>query len=130
MQSRALVAVLLAGALAIGMLATTVGYVDQRDVVMTVSAVSRVKCDQKATITTKIVTAKKARPVSNQGIKWLILKSRSSRDKLSSYKSYTNRQGLASVKLTFGPRSGSRIVQASIPGSRRSITVTCSGGLN
>ena len=107
MQSRALVALLLAGALAIGMLATTVGYVDQRDVVMTVSGLSRVKCDQKATITTKIVTAKKARPRSRtRVIQWLITKSRSSRDRAQQLQSSTNRQGLASVKLTFGPRSG------------------------
>ena len=93
------------------------------------SAPYSVKCDQKALITAKVTKVKNGVPVANQAVGWSFVTKQSSRDRLSRDMSVTNRQGIASVKLSFGPKAGKRIVKAAVPGVKTQITVRCRGGL-
>ena len=128
--TRAVVAFILAGLLVPAGLAPAAGYVAQRQVKVTLSAPSRVRCDQKAIIRADIRRLSNGKPVANQAIRWRFAKKRSTRDRLTSYRTFTNRKGVALVKVKFGPRAGRRIVQARIPGLKPRITVRCRGGLD
>ena len=67
--------------------------------------------------------------MANQAVGWSFVTKQSNRDRLSRDMSVTNRQGIASVKLSFGPKAGKRIVKATVPGVKMQITVRCKGGL-
>ena len=110
-------------------LTTTFGYIEQRQYVVDLSAPYSVKCDQKALITAKVTKVKNGAPVANQAVGWSFVAKQSSRDRLSRDMSVTNRQGIASVKVSFGPKAGKRIVKATVPGVKMPITVRCKGGL-
>lgn len=129
-RTRALVAVILASLLVPAGLTPATGYVAQRQIKASLSAPYRVKCDQKATIRVRVRSLKNGKPVANQAIRWKFLKKRSTRDRLTAYRTFTNRKGVTRVKVKFGPRAGRRIVQARIPGLKPRITVRCRGGLD
>jgi hypothetical protein len=129
-RTRALVAIILASLLVPAGLTPAAGYVAQRQVKVTLSAQERVRCNQKAVIRATIRSLANGKPVANQAVRWKFLQKRASRDRLSAYRTFTNRQGVAVVKVKFGPKAGKRIVQARIPGLKPKITVRCRGGLN
>lgn len=128
--TRAVVAIILAGLLVPAGLTPAAGYVAQRQVKVTLSAPNRVKCNQKAVIRANVRRLRDGKAIANQAIRWRFTKKRSARDRLSSYRTFTNRKGVAVVKVKFGPKAGRRIVQARIPGLKPRITVRCRGGLN
>ena len=129
LRVQAVVALTFAMILVTAGLTTTVGYVEQRQYAVNPSAPSSVKCDQKALITAKVTKVKNGAPVANQAVGWSFISKQSSRDRLSRDMSVTNRQGIASVKVSFGPKTGKRIVKATVPGVKMQITVRCKGGL-
>lgn len=102
-----------------------VGYVEQRQVTISLFGPARVVCGQKAIIRAKVRSLRSGRPVANQAVRWRFSLKRSSRDRLSAYRTITNRRGLTLVKVSFGPRSGKRVVRARIPGMNPRITVRC-----
>ena len=129
LRVQAVVALTFATILVTAGLTATFGYVEQRQYVVKPSAPYSVKCDQKALITAKVTKVKNGEPVANQAVGWSFLVKQSPRDRLSRDMSVTNRQGIASLKLTFGPKAGKRIVKATVPGVKAQITVRCKGGL-
>jgi hypothetical protein len=129
LRVQAVVALILATILVTAGLTTTFGYVAQRQYAVALSAPSSVKCDQKALITAKVTKVKNGAAVANQAVGWSFVARQSSRDRLSRDMSITNRQGIASVKVSFGPKAGKRIVKATVPGVKTQITVRCKGGL-
>jgi hypothetical protein len=129
LRVQAVVALTFATVLVTAGLTTTFGYVEQRQYAVKPSAPSSVKCDQKALITAKVTKVKNGAPVANQAVGWSFIAKQSPRDRLSRDMSVTNRQGIASLKLTFGPKAGKRIVKATVPGVKTQITVRCKGGL-
>ena len=129
LRVQAVVALTFATILVTAGLTTTVGYVEQRQYAVDPSAPSSVKCDQKALITAKVTKVKNGAPVANQAVGWSFISKQSPRDRLSRDMSVTNRQGIASVKVSFGPKTGKRIVKATVPGVKTQITVRCKGGL-
>ena len=98
-----LVAVTLAGALVLAGLATTVGYVEQRQTKIQLSGPDVMKCSEKGTITAKVVRLKNGKPVANQAIKWSLTQKASSGDRLNHSESITNKTGQATVKLISWP---------------------------
>lgn len=129
-RARALVALAAAGLLLAVGLAPAAGYVDQRDLRLTLSGPSRVRCDQKALITATVWNIKKNKPVRNQAIRWRLVTTQSSVDRLSRHKTFTRSTGTTSTKLIFGPKTGKRVVKAIMPGFKnRTIEVRCRGGL-
>ena len=129
LRVQAVVALTFATILVTAGLTTTFGYVEQRQYAVKLSAPYSVKCDQKALITAKVTKVKNGAPVANQAVGWSFVAKQSRKDRLSRDMSVTNRQGIASVKLTFGPKAGKRIVKATVPGVKTQITVRCKGGL-
>ena len=129
LRVQATVALILATILVAAGLTATFGYVEQRQYAVNLSAPYSVKCDQKALITAKVTKVKNGAPVANQAVGWSFVTKQSSGDRLSRDMSVTNRQGIASVKLSFGPKAGKRIVKATVPGVKMQITVRCKGGL-
>ena len=129
LRVQAVVALILATALVTAGLTTTVAYVDQRQYAVDLSAPSSIKCDQKALITAKVTAVKNGKPVANQAVSWSLILKASGADRLSSPTTTTNRQGVATVKLAFGPKAGKRIVKATVPGVKSQVTVRCRGGL-
>lgn len=128
---RALVALMAASLLIPAGLAPAAGYVSQRDIRLTLSGPSRIKCDQKAVITATVWNIKKGKPVRNQAIRWRVSVKASAADRLNRYRTVTRSTGKTSTKLIFGPKAGKRVVRAIMPGfKKRSITVVCRGGLN
>jgi LPXTG-site transpeptidase (sortase) family protein len=107
----------------------TVGYVDQTQVQIILSAPNTVRCDRSATISARVVSTDDGRPVRNQVVRWSLTRRQSSRDGLSSSSTVTNRRGRTSVSLSFGPAAGARTVRASVTVTSPSITVRCAGGL-
>jgi len=105
--------------------AGAVGYVDQRQVRVSLFAPRRVACDQRATIRAKVRSLRNGRPVANQAIRWRLATKRSRRDRLNRYRTVTNRRGVALVRVRFGPRAGKRVVRARIPGLKPRIAVRC-----
>ena len=129
LRVQAVVALILATILVTAGLTTTVAYVDQRQYAVDLSAPSSIKCDQKAVITAKVTSVKNGKLIANQAIGWSLILKLSSGDRLSRSTSVTNRQGVATVKLIFGPKAGKRMVKATIPGVKSQVTVRCRGGL-
>ncbi len=129
LRVQAVVALIFATILVTAGLTATFGYVEQRQYVVDLSAPYSVKCDQKALITAKVTKVKNGAPVANQAVGWSFVTRQSPGDRLSRDMSVTNRQGIASVKLSFGPKAGKRIVKATVPGVKTQITVRCKGGL-
>ena len=129
LRVQAVVALTFATILVTAGLTTTFGYVEQRQYAVDLSAPYSVKCDQKALITAKVTKVKNGAPVANQAVGWSFVAKQSPGDRLSRDMSVTNRQGIASVKLSFGPKAGKRIVKATVPGVKTQITVRCKGGL-
>jgi hypothetical protein len=125
----AIVALILATVLIGAGASAAVGYVEQRQYVLDLSAPTSVKCDQNALITARITSVKNGKLIANQAVSWSLILKQSGGDRLSRSTSVTNRQGLATVKLTFGPKAGQRIVKATIPGVKSQVTVRCRGGL-
>jgi len=128
--SQAMVVVILAGLLVTAGLATTVGYVEQRDYTVALAGPTSIKCDKKATISATVRRAKNGKPVANQAVHWSIFTRQSPNDRLTSNQTTTNRQGVAVTKLKFGSKGGKRVVQARIPGAKPKITVRCLLGSN
>jgi hypothetical protein len=129
-RTKALVAIILASLLIPAGLTPAAGYVAQRQVKVTLAAPHRVKCDQKAIIRASVRRLANGKPVANQAVRWKFVHKRTTRDRLTAYRTLTNRKGVATVKIKFGPKAGKRIVQARIPGLKPKITVRCRGGLN
>lgn len=129
LRSGALLAIVLAGLLVSAGLATTLGYVDQRQTQVLLTGPSVIKCNQKATIVAKVVRTENGKPVANQAIRWSLAKKMSPSDRLNDTQTSTNRTGQTSVKIIFGPKAGQRIVKASVPGQSPQITLRCRGGL-
>jgi hypothetical protein len=119
----------LAGALVLAGLATTVGYVEQRQMKIELSGPDVMKCDKKGTITAKVVRLKNGKPVANQAIEWSLAHKASPSDRLNHSESITNKTGEATVKLIFGPKAGKRTIKAVAEGQKPQITLRCSGGL-
>jgi LPXTG-site transpeptidase (sortase) family protein len=105
------------------------GYIKQPQARLFLSAPNVVKCDRSATITGKVIDVKTGKPVSNQIVSWRLIGRQSGSDRLSSSSTKTNRAGVTSVSLRFGPKAGPRKVAASIRTSKPVITVRCAGGL-
>ena len=105
------------------------GYIEQRYSQVLLSGPNVVKCDRAATISAKVVLVETGKPVDKQIVRWSLAKTQSSGDGLSAASTITDGKGKTSVKLTFGPVAGPRVVQASIAGGAPSITVSCAGGL-
>jgi hypothetical protein len=131
LRIRALVALLAASLLVPAAVAPAAGYVSQRDIRLSLSGPSRVRCDQKAVITATVWNIKKNKPVRNQAIRWRVSVKASAADRLNRYKTFTRSNGTTSTKLIFGPKAGKRVVRAVMPGFKKSsIVVRCRGGLN
>ena len=130
LRTRALVAVLGASLLVPAALAPAAGYVEQRDLRISLSGPSRVKCTKKVVITATVTRLKNGKVVPNQTINWSLVKRQSPLDRVFPSRSTTNRKGVAIVKLKFGPKAGKRIVRARMPGLKPTITVRCVGGLS
>jgi hypothetical protein len=126
---QALVAVILATILVGAGLTATLAYVEQRQFKVELSAPYSVKCSDKALVTARVTRVKNGSPVANQAVSWSIVVRQSRSDRLSRSTSLTNRQGVASTKLVFGPKAGKRVVKATIPGVKTQITLRCKGGL-
>ena len=108
---------------------STVGYVEQRQFKVVLDGPYRVKCSEKALVTAKVTRIKNGSPVANQAVRWSITLRQSRTDRLNRSTSLTNRKGVASVKVIFGPKSGKRVVKAVVPGVKTQVTVRCKGGL-
>jgi hypothetical protein len=108
----------------------TAGYVEQREIKMYLAAKSPVKCDVKAVVTATVVRLKNGKPVANQTVNWSFKEKASAADELTRTSSTTNRQGVTTTKIDFGPKAGKRVVRARIPGLKPTITVRCRGGLS
>lgn len=120
-----LAAVLVAGAGAVAL-----GYIGQTNVKVILSGSSgTVKCNRSATITAKVVSAEKGKPIANQVVRWSLASAQSGGDGLSASSTLTNRNGLASVSISFGPVAGARTVAAAAGNASSGITVRCAGGL-
>jgi hypothetical protein len=119
-------AALLTGLLVIGGLATTVGYVEQRDYAVSLAGPYRVKCTKTAEIDATVRKVGNGKPVRNQTITWSIVTRQSPSDKVMKSQSTTNRQGVAHVNVRFGNKSGKRVIQARVPGAKPKITIRCS----
>jgi len=76
-----------------------------------------------------VTAVKNGKPVANQAVNWSMVLKQSVVDRLSTAKSYTNRQGQAFVKVILGAKPGKRIVKAVVPGVKPEITIRCHGGL-
>jgi hypothetical protein len=124
--TRAVTAAILAGLLVTGGLATTVGYVEQRDFTVSLSGPYRVKCTTKATIDATVRKKGNGKPVRNQAINWSIITRQSPSDRVTRTQSMTNRQGVAHVNVKFGNKSGKRVIMARVPGAKPKITIRCS----
>ena len=129
LRIKALVAVFAVSLLIPATLAPTAGYVDQREIDVALAATSGVKCDEKAVITATVTKLKNGKPVPNQTVNWSLVTRQSPSDRLNKTQSTTNRQGVATVNLKFGPKAGKRTVRARMPGFKPTITVRCRGGL-
>jgi len=126
---RALASIILAGLLVLAGILPAAGYIEQRESQVLLSAPNVVKCNRSAKITAKVVKTKNGKPIPGQIVQWSLARSQSSGDRLSAASSITNKKGKTSVKLTFGPVAGPRVVRVSIAGSSPTITVRCAGGL-
>jgi hypothetical protein len=120
------VAAVLTGLLVAASLATTVGYVEQRDYAVSLAGPSSVKCTRKATIDATVRKVGNGKPVRNQAITWSIVTRQSPIDKVTKSQSTTNQQGVAHVNVKFGNKSGKRVIMARVPGAKPKITVRCS----
>ena len=129
LRVQAIVALILATILVTAGLTTTLGYVDQRQYNVELSTPSSVKCPGKVFITATVTAVKNGKPVANQAVNWSMVLKQSVVDRLSTTKSYTNRQGQAFVKVILGAKPGKRAVKAVAPGVKPEITVRCRGGL-
>jgi hypothetical protein len=123
--TRVAVAAALTGLLVAGGLATTVGYVEQRDYAITLAGPTKVKCTSKATIDATIRKVGNGKPVKNQAISWSVVTRQSPSDRVTKDQSTTNRQGVAHVNVKFGNESGKRVIRARIPGAKPTITIRC-----
>ena len=118
-----------AAALLLASIGPAAGYIEQRYSQVLLSGPNVVRCDRAATISAKVVVTETAKPVDRQIVRWSLVQTQSSGDGLSAASTVTNARGKTSVRLTFGPVAGPRVVQASIAGGAVTITVRCAGGL-
>jgi sortase A len=123
------ISILLSVLLVVGLSLTASGYIKQLGTRMVVSGPNVVRCDRDATITARVSTRKTGRPVANQFVHWSMAQRQSAADRISPTRSKTNRSGVTSVRLSFGPKAGPRTIRAAIPGSTPIVTVRCAGGL-
>jgi LPXTG-site transpeptidase (sortase) family protein len=126
---RLLLAGVLVSMVGVGGAAVTVGYIEQSQISLNLSAPNVVKCDRAATIKVRVVSRDSGKPIKKQVVEWRITGSRSSGDGLSAASTVTNSKGRTSIRLTFGPVAGRRTVTASAANTSPSITVRCAGGL-
>jgi hypothetical protein len=123
---RVVAASVLSGLLVTVSLATTVGYVEQRDYAVSLSGPNRVACNQKAEIDATVRKVGNGKPVRNQAITWSIFTRQSPADRVTKSQTTTNRQGVAHVNVKFGNKSGKRVIMARVPGAKPKITIRCS----
>jgi hypothetical protein len=124
--TRVAAAAILAGLLVTASLATTVGYVEQRDYAVSLAGPTLVKCDKKAEVDATVRKVGNGKPVRNQAITWSIVTRQSPLDRVTKTQTTTNRQGVAHVNVKFGNKSGKRVIMARVPGAKPKITVRCS----
>jgi hypothetical protein len=106
------------------------GYVDRREIDVALATAWRpASSATKAVITATVTKLKNGKPVPNQTVNWSLVTRQSPSDRLNKTQSTTNRQGVATVNLKFGPKAGKRTVRARMPGFKPTITVRCRGGL-
>lgn len=126
---RVLLSGVLLSLLALGSGAVTTGYIEQSQISLNLSGPNTVRCNRSATIRAKVISNSNGRPVRNQIVRWRLSGTQSRSDGLSASTSTTNRNGVATVRLSFGPVAGRRTVTASSANVSPSITVRCAGGL-
>jgi sortase A len=124
-----LISIIAAVLLVVGASLTASGYIKQSPTRMQLSGPNVVRCDRIATITARVFGAKNGKPVTHQIVNWKLVRKQSSADRVSPARSITNRRGMASTRLSFGPKAGPRTLRASIAGSTPIITLRCAGGL-
>jgi LPXTG-site transpeptidase (sortase) family protein len=107
----------------------TLGYIDQSQVRVSLSAPNVVRCDRSATISARVISRRNGKPVRNQVVRWSLARSASDRDGLSATSTVTDRRGRTSIIMRFGPAAGSRTVTAGATNTSPSVTVRCAGGL-
>jgi LPXTG-site transpeptidase (sortase) family protein len=105
------------------------GYIKQTNIHVFPSAPRVAKCNQSMTITAKVKDLKSGKAVWGQVVNFRLIGKQSSGDRLSARKATTNRSGVTSVRLSFGPKAGPRKISVWIPNSKPVITVRCAGGL-
>lgn len=125
----ALFAAFLSSLLIVALVGSAAGYTRQRQAKVIPSGPAVVRCDQTATIQARVISTKTARPVKLQNVKFLLVRKQHPRDRLSSTTGRTNSSGIASVRLSFGPKAGPRTIKVSIPNSTPTVTIRCAGGL-
>jgi hypothetical protein len=123
--SRVALAACLTGLLLTAGFATTVGYVKQHDMAVSLSGPSSIKCTKKATIDATVRKLGNGKPVRNQTIEWSIVTRQSPSDRVTKEQSKTNQQGVAHVNVVFGNKSGKRVIQARVPHAKPKITIRC-----
>ena len=98
LRIQVMMALILATILVAAGLTVAVGYVDQRQYAVSLKAPANVACPTKVFITATVTSVKNGKPVANQAVSWSMVLKQSVVDKLSTTKSFTNRQGQAVVK--------------------------------
>jgi LPXTG-site transpeptidase (sortase) family protein len=126
---RLLVALVGALSLTLASVITAGAYIEQNLVQISLSGPGTVRCDRSATLTARVTNTRNGRPVSNQLVRWSLIRSQSGGDGLSARSTVTNRRGVTSVTLSFGRSAGARTVRATSGRASPSITVRCAGGL-
>ena len=125
-SSRILRSGLLAVFLVFALAASTLAYIGQTQYTVTVVAGhALVFCDQDVTLTATVLKSSNNHRVEGATVTWKILVSKASRDALSRTTTRTNRHGRTTNELSFGHRSGNRVVKASFAGFNGTTTVKC-----
>ena len=113
----------------VGGTTSTVGYIQQTQISISISGPNVVKCNRSAAISARVVSNKNGKPVRNQLVTWSLSAGRSGADGLGARSTVTNRNGRTGTTLSFGPVAGPRTVTATATRSSAKITIRCAGGL-
>ena len=90
---------------------------------------SVVRCDQSAKIVARVIDIRTKKPVRGQRVKWSFAARQNGKDRISPQVTTTNSRGIASTRVTFGPKAGQRVVKASSGNATPVHRVRCAGGL-
>lgn len=126
-----LVALLAGASLAVAsMVAPTLGYIGQAPVQIGLTGPSgTVSCADDVTLTATVVDTGTGSPVAEQIVTWELSDGAAEGDSLSGASSVTDAQGQASVRLSFGDASGTRVVSATVTIVTTPLRVRCDDGL-